>query len=78
MNGGSADIHLCNLNPSFRSDVCEAKTSKGILNWLICLWLAQMENQFMSEITLADPRQRTLFLGHKFGEKKNKRVTLRI
>lgn len=73
MNGAAADIHLCNLDLSFRSDVCEAKTSKGMLNWLICLWLTQMENQFMSEITLADARQRTLFLGHKFKEKKTKK-----
>lgn len=71
MNGGSADIHLCSLNPSFRSDetyqayVCEAKTSKGILNCLICLWLTQMEKQFTSEITLA-------VLGRK-NEKKNKK-----
>lgn len=73
MNGASADIHLCNLDLNFRSDVCEAKTRKGMLNWLICLWLTQMENQFMSEITtLADARQRTLFLGHKFWGKKQK------
>lgn len=60
VNEGSADVHLCSLNPSFRSDgthqagMCEAKTSKGILNCLISLWMTQMEKQFISEITLAD------------------------
>lgn len=84
MNGGCADLHLCSLNPSFRSGrthqacVCEAKTSKSILNCLIGPWLTQMEKQFTSEITLADALQRRLFWAAKTGLGGKKSITLRI